>query len=108
MCGLCGILGGQEHWTDAVAREGVYTRNHSPQERRRERANRIRTANEALKIFGLKLEDWQSNSYILRTVTGTSEVFDSLNHLWPTAEKMVGRPCDPLNEGFIKRLEERE
>ena len=108
MCGLCGILGGQDHWTDAIARDGVYTRNHSPQERRRERAKRIRAANLALKIYGLKLEDWQSNSYILRTVTGKSEVFDSLNHLWPTAEKLTGRFCDPLDEQFIARLEHNE
>ncbi len=108
MCSLCGILGGQDHWTDAIARDGVYTRNHTPQERRLERANRIRVANHALKIYGLKLEDWQSNSYILRTVTGKSAVFDSLNHLWPTAEKLTGRHCDPLDDAFIERLEERE
>jgi hypothetical protein len=108
MCGLCGILGGPGHWTDAVARDGVYTRNHTPQERRRERANRIRVANLALKIYGLNLEDWQSNAYVLRTLTGRCEVFDSLNHLWPTAEKLIGRPCDPLEAAFIARLEQRE
>lgn len=104
MCGLCGILGGQDHWSDAVARDGVYTRNHSPQARRLERAQRIRLANRALRCFGLTLEDWQSTSYILRTVTGKSEVFDSLNHLWPTAERLTGRPCDPLDEDFLERL----
>ncbi len=107
MCGLCGILGSQDHWTDAIARDGVYTRNHSPQARRRERANRIRVANRALKIYGLELEDWQSNSYILRTVTGKSEIFDSLNHLWPMAEKLSGRACDPLDDAFLDRIEPR-
>lgn len=104
MCGLCGILGAQNHWTDAIARDGVYTRNHSPQLRRQERAQRIRVANQALRVFGLSLEDWQSNAYILRTLTGKSEVFDSLNHLWPTAEKLIGRPCDPLDESFLARM----
>lgn len=104
MCGLCGILGGQDHWTDAVAREGVYTRNRSPQERRRERANRIQAANRVLKHYALTLEDWQSNAYILRTLTGKSEVFDSLNHLWPTAEKLAGRRCDPLDDALMERL----
>ena len=39
MCSLCGVLGGNEHWADAVARPGVYTRNASAIERRRERMN---------------------------------------------------------------------
>ena len=42
MCALCGVLGGTEHWTDAVARPGVFTRNTDPVERRRERARRVR------------------------------------------------------------------
>ena len=105
MCGLCGILGGHDHWTDAIARDGVYTRNHSPRARRLERAQRIRTANLVLRHFGLKLDDWLASSYILRTATGKSEVFESLIHLWPTAEKLIGRPCDPLDDAFIDRLE---
>lgn len=105
MCGLCGILGGQDHWTDAIARDGVYTRNRSPQARRLERLQRVRIANQTLRHYGLTLEDWQSNAYILRTATGKSEVFDSLNHLWPTAEKLIGRPCDPLDDAIIARLE---
>ena len=33
MCSLCGVLGSNEHWTDAVARPGVYTRNRARAER---------------------------------------------------------------------------
>lgn len=104
MCGLCGVLGGDGHWTDAVAREGVYTRNVGPVERRRERAYRIQVANRALKVYGLQLEDWQGASYVLRTLTGKSEVIESLAHLWPTAEKLTGRVCDPLDPQFLERL----
>ena len=48
MCSLCGILGANEHWADAAAREGVYTRNADPMRRRRERAHRVRLANQVL------------------------------------------------------------
>ena len=41
MCALCGVLGGPEHWTDAVARPGVFTRNTDAAARRRERMNRV-------------------------------------------------------------------
>jgi hypothetical protein len=108
MCALCGVFAGPGHWSDATARDGIYTRNHTPQERRRERANRIRIANVILKTYGLRLEDWQSQAYVLRTLTGKSEVFDSLNHLWPMVEKLTGRRCDPLDEELIVQLERRE
>ena len=45
MCALCGVLGGPEHWTDAVARPGVFTRNTDAAARRRERMNRVAAAN---------------------------------------------------------------
>jgi hypothetical protein len=27
MCALCGVLGGADHWTDAIARPGIFTPN---------------------------------------------------------------------------------
>lgn len=104
MCGLCGVLGGDGHWTDAVAREGVYTRNTGPVERRRERANRVQAANRILKYYGLQLEDWQGQSFVLRTLTGKSEIIDSPAHLWPMAEKLTGRVCDPLDPALLDKL----
>jgi hypothetical protein len=35
MCSLCGVLGGNEHWADAVARDDVYTRTTDSIARRR-------------------------------------------------------------------------
>ena len=67
MCALCGTLGGKDHWTEPLAREGVYVRAADPAARRRERARRIREANAILRLFGLTMEDWQADSYILRT-----------------------------------------
>ncbi|WP_315834015.1 hypothetical protein [Bradyrhizobium prioriisuperbiae] len=105
MCALCGGLGGDEHWTDAVAREGVYTRNADPVQRRRERALRVRVANRALKPFGLRLADWQGASFLLTTLTGKSEIVGDLGHLWSTAERLSGRLCDPLDPDFLARLD---
>ena len=49
MCGLCGVLGGPAHWTDAAARPGVCTRNTDDTERRRERRNRVLQAGQVLR-----------------------------------------------------------
>ena len=105
MCALCGGLGGSEHWTDAVARPGVFTRNTDGLERRRERTARVAHANRILRHFGLTLADWQGSSFVLSTVTGKTEIVDNLAHLWATAEKLIGRPCDPLDPVLVARLE---
>ena len=55
--------------------------------------------------YGLTLSDWQASSYVLSTATGKTEIVDNLAHLWATAEKLLGRPCDPLDPDLIVRLE---
>ncbi len=105
MCSLCGVLGGNEHWADAVARPGVYTRNSSHIERRRERVNRVRVANRVLAPFGMAISDWQGTAFLLSTRTGKTEIIADLGHLWPAAERLAGRVCDPLAETVIENLE---
>jgi hypothetical protein len=105
MCALCGVLGGSDHWADAAARPGVYTRAADPVMRRRERANRVRIANQVLAVFGLRLSDWQGTSYLLATFTGKTEIVEDLAHLWAAAERLIGRPCDPLDPALLARLE---
>lgn len=104
MCSLCGILGGNEHWTDAVARPGVYTRTTEPIDRRRERARRVMVVNRVLRRFGLKLSDWQGTSFLLSTFTGNTEIIGDFGHLWPAAEKLAGKPLDPLDAGLLAAL----
>ena len=105
MCALCGVLGGSEHWTDAVARPGVFTRTADPLERRRERARRVVLANRILAQFGMQLSDWQGTAFILATATGKSELIENLAHLWSAAERLSGRSCDPLDPALLTRLE---
>jgi hypothetical protein len=104
MCALCGVLGGTEHWADAHARPGAFTRNTSPMARRRERARRVVAANRILKHAQLTLADWQGTAFLLSTRTGKSEIVDSLAHLWVAAERLTGRPLDPLDPALIDRL----
>src|ERR1700730_18491930 len=82
MCALCGVLGGPEHWTDAVARSGVFTRNTDAPDRPRERMNRVAAANRVLSHYRMNLVDWQSSAFVLSTATGKTEIVDNLAHLW--------------------------
>ena len=107
MCALCGVLGGADHWTDAIARPGVFTRNTDAAARRRERMHRVAAAHRILKHYRMTLADWQGSSFVLSTATGKTEIVDNLSHLWAAAERLLGRPCDPLDEELIAGLESR-
>ncbi|MBO0765583.1 MAG: hypothetical protein J2P50_13485, partial [Hyphomicrobiaceae bacterium] len=86
-------------------RPGVYTHSTDPAARRRERAHRVAAANRVLKYYGLVLADWQGASFVLSTHTGRTEMVENLAHLWAVAERLLGRPCDPLDTGLIARME---
>ena len=58
-----------------------------------------------LAYYGLTLSDWQASSFVLSTATGKTELVEDLGHLWAAAEKLLGRPCDPLDPDLIIRLE---
>jgi hypothetical protein len=105
MCALCGVVGGAEHWANAYARPGAFTRNTGPAERRRERARCVAEANRVLALFGLGLSDWQGTAFVVSTRTGKAELVDNLGHLWAVAESLIGRPLDPLDPVLLGQLE---
>ena len=105
MCALCGVLGGPEHWTDAAARPGIFTRNTDPASRRRERMHRVAAANRVLACYRMTLADWQGSAFVLSTATGKTEIVDNLGHLWTAAERLTGKECDPLDAELIAVME---
>ena len=62
-------------------------------------------ANRVLSYYRMTLADWQGSAFVLSTATGKTEIVDNLTHLWASAEKLLGRPCDPLDPALIDRLE---
>jgi hypothetical protein len=58
-----------------------------------------------LKHFRMSLADWQGSAFLLSTATGKTEIVDNLAHLWLTAERLLGRPCDPLDPDLMARME---
>jgi hypothetical protein len=100
MCGLCGVLGGEGDWTDRGAAPFSAART-----RRAERLERVRIANLVLAQFGLELSDWQGAKYQLASRTGRTEIVDNLAQLWQSAERILGRTCDPLDPALIARME---
>lgn len=116
MCVLCGALWTEEHWAEVAADERpddpagtVALEVHATRrgQRLRDRAGRARLASAVFGGFGLQLQDWEGSSYILRDAKGNAAVAPDLASLWPAAERMLGRPLDPLDPGFLDRLRRR-
>jgi hypothetical protein len=106
MCSLCGVLGAEDHWTDASARPETFGGRRIQRTRRQERLERIALANRILRHYRLALADFQGQSYVLRSATGREVLVPNLVGMWSAAEKFAGRPCDPLDPDLIAALEE--
>ncbi len=105
MCSLCGVLGGGTHWTDPGAQPEAFQTRPGQPTRRQERAGRIALANRILRHYGLKLGDFEGQSYVLRSATGRQAMVPDLVGMWTAAEKLAGRACDPLDPDLIGALE---
>ncbi len=90
MCALCGVLL-EEHWAE---REGG----------RRARVFRVGLLNRVLGHYRLRLEDWSGRVYVLRDRKGHATVVENLGALWAEAERLAGRPLDPLDPELVRTL----
>jgi hypothetical protein len=90
MCVLCNVLV-NEHWAE---QEGG----------RRARVMRVRLVNRVLAFYGLRLDDWSGRVLVLRDRKGRSAVVADLGSLWAEAERLVGRPLDPLDPELVAAL----
>ena len=103
MCSLCGLLG-EDHWTDMAASPEVFGGVGPSRTRRQERLYRVRIINRVLAHFGLRLNDWQGRSFVLRSATGKTELVDDLMAVWPAGERMIGRRLDPMDPALLAHL----
>ncbi|OXC77613.1 hypothetical protein [Caballeronia sordidicola] len=89
MCGMCGLLGGGNHWSNTTA--PIAGANA-----RRQRLIQAALANRVLVPFRLKLDDFHGQSFVLSSPTGASELVSDFAQVWRVAERMLGHPLDPL------------
>lgn len=97
MCALCGMFGG-DHWTEQSGGDGLA--------RAAELRHRVAMANLILEPFGVRCAEWRGRLTVAAG-NGRTLVVDHLGALWPAAEKLAGRPIDPLDPLVIERMEQR-
>ena len=110
MCVLCGEFVSRVHWTErhandrARADQDAAAREESKRHRQRERVRRAAVANKVLRFYGLKVAEWGGSKYVVRDGKGRSEIVQDLGSLWPAAQKLAGRPLDPLDPALLDAL----
>ncbi len=108
MCGLCGILGIEEHWSDSAGRPETFAGREQAPTRRQERLARISMTNSVLAHYGLQLGDWQGRSHLLKNKLGRTEMVDTIAAIWPVASQLAGVVCDPLDPDLLAHLEQQQ
>jgi len=106
VCVLCGrdFVSGV-HWADRrPGEDGAADPGERHRERRRDRGRKAALANEVLRFYGLKVEDWGGSKYLVRDRKGRSELVDDLGSLWPAAGRLAGRAPDPLDPALQAAL----
>ena len=101
MCSLCGILGGRGHWTESASSPEVFAGRTEVHTAGRERQQRTRILNVVLGHYGLSVSDWTAGKSVLRSATGRTALVDNVGELWPAAERLTGRPLDPLDPALL-------
>jgi hypothetical protein len=96
MCGLCGAFADSDHWAN-VAHDRIDATPRALGQLRTKLANRV------LAYYGLSLSD-AAGSLLLRSATGRSALLPHLGALWPAADRLANRPCDPLDPGLLAAL----
>jgi hypothetical protein len=90
MCSLCGVMD-KEHWADAG-------------DDRRARLFRARTLGRVLEHHRLTVDAWAPGVYVLRDAKGGTALVGDLQALWVEAERLAGRPLDPLDPDLLASL----
>ena len=103
MCALCAVLGRSMHWTDMTGR-AEFQVDGNMVTRRYERARRAALIRPLFDKLGLELNDWGGSSWLVSDRAGNNEEVYQLTEIWAAAERLAGRPCDPLDPDLIESL----
>lgn len=94
MCANCGFPAAPGHWTDAGA--------DSAHERLRNRLRRAKVLQSILPGYGLTAHDGgQVPGIQIGSLSGNQTIVRDLDEAWEVAEKLAGKPVDPLDPRFI-------
>lgn len=104
MCGMCGLWGQTGHWSDPARLPGTRVEESVLHRRAAQAA--------AVTLFtrssGISVRDWAQTAWVVESVSGATEIVNSLGDIWAAAERLSGKPVDPLSLLLIQGFEVRQ
>lgn len=109
MCIFCGDFISRVHWTDINKKNqsDLIVVGESQRERQRNRLLRVNLCNKILTLYGLKLFDWNNAKYLLEDKKGQQIIVHDLGSLWYDAQKLIGKPINPLDTYLLDSIKKR-
>ena len=105
MCGMCGLWGSTEHWSNPARLPGAEESTSNVLLTRMLQADTITSFTRPV---GAVVRDWGQSAWIVENFSGATEIVDNLGSIWACVEKLTGKLVDPLSLDFIQALEERQ
>ena len=101
MCSACGFPLAPGHWTEAGAATAP--------DRLRARLRRAQVLQLILPAYGLTAQDgMQVTGIQISTQCGSHALVRDLDQVWATAERLTGKPIDPLDPRLIGAGDKRD
>ncbi len=96
MCGFCASFDGQPHWSDTAP-----SRVESDLTARRAR---VALLDRIARHYSCRVEDWAGAQYIVRSLSGRTEIVSAIPDVWRVIEQIAGRKPDPLAADLLQAL----
>ena len=101
MCGLCGVLGPETHWSDA---SGEFVKLGKGKTRLSQRSYQLQILNSILRQNGFTVSDWQGTSYLVSNGKGSTEIAPHVSAVWSVIDNIGKESFDPLDKNFLKKI----
>lgn len=102
MCGMCGLWGSVDHWSNPARLPGADVDAVNATRVRLRQAAAISRLTAAV---GATVRDWGASSWIVENRSGGTEIVADLGAVWPAVERLTGRPVRLLSTDFLDALE---
>jgi hypothetical protein len=104
MCGFCTGWSGSPHWTEGGSNAAYAQPTDDGATAREARRRRVALADHLARFYGCRVEDWQGEHYVVRSLRGQTELVRELPQVWQTIEGLSASTVDPLAADLLAYL----
>lgn len=97
MCEVCAVFGRGRHWTARASGDSTALEAFDIHRHRAERREALRVLNVVLEAEGVRVDDWDGESYQVSLPSGAFVKAEDLADVWPALRRLGVEPPDLLD-----------